>query len=495
MVKLDPKKFSYATSNYNVSIWPLLMLSEMLCFHFQKITGLNFGSAVGEWRQRVNRWAVDNKRFDLVAKKTIKRIMADKKWVQHCLKKLEASCCKLINFSHSVYRSDLSKKNNHQLLSLYLQYRKLYFAMYLYGWVPNAPEGQNNLFSEYLKKLLLVKLKKLKKENQVGEYFFVMTTLNRTTVREQEQIDFLEMLIKSKRKLNNSYSKKLIADHTKKYCWLPFDYEGQAWTEEYFTDQAKDLLSRKIDPFKELKKMKLARKDFAAKQRRYWRECELDKDEKLGYLFKNAQLLMWWKNKRKDILYQSYFYMDKLIHEIAKRLHLTPIQVRHILPQEMKAALVDNKHNVHELNARIQHSIIVLTDHKIKIYTGAEAKKMALQFFKPKQVDLSQNNLIGQTAYGGQVTGKVKIINDLEDMAKMEFGDILVSEKTVPVLVPAMKKAAAIVTDQGGITCHAAIMARELKIPCVIGTKIATQIFNDGDKIRVNADSGQVVRI
>ena len=55
-----------------------------------------------------------------------------------------------------------------------------------------------------------------------------------------------------------------------------------------------------------------------------------------------------------------------------------------------------------------------------------------------------------------------------------------------------MKRASAIVTDEGGITCHAAIIARELKVPCVIGTKIATQVLNDGDLVEVNANQGIV---
>jgi hypothetical protein len=65
---------------------------------------------------------------------------------------------------------------------------------------------------------------------------------------------------------------------------------------------------------------------------------------------------------------------------------------------------------------------------------------------------------------------------------------------TRPEFVPLMKKAGAIITNEGGITCHAAIIARELKKPCIIGTKIATQVLKDGDFVEVDADAG-VVRI
>jgi len=74
----------------------------------------------------------------------------------------------------------------------------------------------------------------------------------------------------------------------------------------------------------------------------------------------------------------------------------------------------------------------------------------------------------------------------------MEEGDVMVAHTTFPSLVPAMKKASAIITEDGGITCHAAIVSRELGTPCIVGIKIATQVLQDGMKVAVNADEGLV---
>ena len=74
----------------------------------------------------------------------------------------------------------------------------------------------------------------------------------------------------------------------------------------------------------------------------------------------------------------------------------------------------------------------------------------------------------------------------------MKDNEILVSPMTVPDYLPAMKKAKAIITDEGGITCHAAIVSRELGIPCIVGTKIATQVLKDGDRVEVDANKGIV---
>jgi pyruvate,water dikinase len=78
------------------------------------------------------------------------------------------------------------------------------------------------------------------------------------------------------------------------------------------------------------------------------------------------------------------------------------------------------------------------------------------------------------------------------DFHKMKKNDILVTSMTRPEFLPIMKKAAAIVTDEGGVTCHAAIISRELKIPCVIGTTCATTSLKDDDRVLVDADHGLV---
>ncbi|MCX6744474.1 MAG: PEP-utilizing enzyme [Candidatus Parcubacteria bacterium] len=107
----------------------------------------------------------------------------------------------------------------------------------------------------------------------------------------------------------------------------------------------------------------------------------------------------------------------------------------------------------------------------------------------------SIDQIEGQIANSGFVRGKVKIILNLADFSKFNQGDILVSSMTRPEFVPVIKKASAIVTDEGGITCHAAIVSRELNIPCIIGTKNATRNLKDGDVVEVDADKGVIKKL
>ena len=100
--------------------------------------------------------------------------------------------------------------------------------------------------------------------------------------------------------------------------------------------------------------------------------------------------------------------------------------------------------------------------------------------------------LTGSPASPGIGTGNVKVLKSAKEIAKVEKGDVLVAPMTSPDFVPAMRKAQAIVTDAGGATSHAAIVSRELGIPCVVGTKEATRILKDGMVVTVDGQKGQV---
>lgn len=126
-----------------------------------------------------------------------------------------------------------------------------------------------------------------------------------------------------------------------------------------------------------------------------------------------------------------------------------------------------------QINEYLNNNYIALLDDEMKNESNGEC-------------------LIGTCAYGGRVKGVVRIIQNESDFHKMSKGDILVASMTIPKFLPIMKLACAMVTDEGGTLCHAAIVARELKIPTIIGTKQATRVFHDGDLIEVDANNGKV---
>ena len=102
--------------------------------------------------------------------------------------------------------------------------------------------------------------------------------------------------------------------------------------------------------------------------------------------------------------------------------------------------------------------------------------------------------LTGLAASPGIASGKIKIIEDLKDLKKIRQGDILVTKMTNPDMVVSMQKSAAIVTDEGGLTAHAAIVSREMGIPAVVGTQEATRKLKEGEIITVDGSTGKIYK-
>ena len=143
-----------------------------------------------------------------------------------------------------------------------------------------------------------------------------------------------------------------------------------------------------------------------------------------------------------------------------------------------------------ELRERFIASIILFEDGKIKLVTGPKVKELEDKFFS-----VEKDEIKGTVAFRGKVKGKCRIISDPFKEHDFDKGDILVTGMTRPEFISFMEKASAIVTDAGGLLCHAAISAREMKIPCVVGTEKATRMFKDGELIEVDAESGIVRKL
>lgn len=146
--------------------------------------------------------------------------------------------------------------------------------------------------------------------------------------------------------------------------------------------------------------------------------------------------------------------------------------------------------SVEELRVRNEMSIFTPDLSYKKISLDNFLRLNANYQFIFDEIDYDSQAIKGQVAYPGKVRGKVRILKNKTKMYEFQDGEILVSPMTTPGFVPAMKRAGAIITDEGGITCHAAIVSRELKVPCVIGTKIATKVLKDGDMVEVDAGNG-----
>lgn len=172
------------------------------------------------------------------------------------------------------------------------------------------------------------------------------------------------------------------------------------------------------------------------------------------------------------------------------------ISYRELLDLNLDEIIAGLKGNdVKKLVARRQNdnwAIHSVPNAQPKVIDDKEAVDQLFDLMVPK-VELSDDGLIrGQTGNKGKAKGVVKVILTPEEFHKMEKGDVLVTTMTTPDYVPLMHKASAIVTDIGGLLCHAAIISRELNKPCIIDTKFASQILKDGDEVEVDAEKATV---
>jgi len=216
-------------------------------------------------------------------------------------------------------------------------------------------------------------------------------------------------------------------------------------------------------------------------------------------LVRYLQMIIELRDARKDYLAKFLVVVFKIAQKLFREVGVDEKLIYFYMFDEItrgKKHLLENKDDlVKRLNGC---TVLVSYNGMIKIEYGTfETIKSKLdKFFLKQQADSDDDEIIkGQVGSPGNIKGKVKVVmNFSKESQKFNKGDILVTGMTRPEFIPLMKKSAAVVTDEGGITCHAAIVSRELGIPCVIGTKIGTRILKDGDLIEVDANQG-IVRI
>jgi phosphohistidine swiveling domain-containing protein len=195
--------------------------------------------------------------------------------------------------------------------------------------------------------------------------------------------------------------------------------------------------------------------------------------------------------KEGEIVFYTLF--NALLDEIGRRFKLHENDIFFCTEAEVLALFAGKKVAASVLSARRAGYAVIHSGEKKFLLTGIEFKKVFAIVKKSEET----KEIVGKVAMPGYAQGVVRAIlhnkgDTRKDVAAFKKGEILVTEMTRPDTIVACRRAAAIVTDEGGVTCHAAIIAREFGIPCVIGTKIATQDLKTGMTVEVNAAAGTV---
>jgi len=307
----------------------------------------------------------------------------------------------------------------------------------------------------------------------------------------REYLDLLRLAIKLKNNHSqvNTSLEKLFKKYANRYYWIENSYYPKdPLDSQYFKEKIFELLKNK-QPTIELKKELNRAKNNYSKKRKLFKKLKLSSN--LKKIIHVSEIFSAWQDERKaNVLIANHFFF-LILKEIGRRTGLSPQEMYYTIDQELPDILFNKKFNRKHLRSRRKNGCLFIgMPQGIYLVEGREAKKYQNIFFKHN--DSLVTELKGVSACPGLAKGLVQIITGSIDYKKFKIGEILVANNTTPDFVPMMKKAAAIITEQGGITTHAAIISRELKIPCVIGTKIATQVLKTGDLVEVNASLGLI---
>lgn len=461
----------------------------------------------------------------------VQKFIKNPGFVKRINKEIVKQADRLRNYVETLPETGLDKHTNRQLWQFYRKHDELHTGYYRWAWIPVGADMFHSNLTERLKKRLRITGVT---EDKINKYFVLLTQPTKKSLIQIEHEEFLKIAIKiQKDKYHNklfndlfnkfkeheaakfgyqTHSKeyenlfektveeikdkieseiyKLIQKHYEKYFYVSHMWVGEVSSFEYYLKELVKLIGSGANLETNYKN---EQKELAAtlkKRQNLIRKLQIK--EPWLTLFNGFGDFMVTKIYRRFAQIYAVYKMEYILKEIGKRLNLSLMEVRFMLPEEAKKALLKNKINRKEIKGRTKYCVYYAEKGKDIIFVGEEARKLA----KTTERKIEETTEIeGQTGCVGKVTGVVKLIFRPKDMAKMKKGDILVSIATDPDIVPAMKKAAAIVTEQGGVTSHAAIVSRELNIPCVIGTKIATKILKDGDKVEVDANRGVVRKI
>ncbi len=204
-----------------------------------------------------------------------------------------------------------------------------------------------------------------------------------------------------------------------------------------------------------------------------------------------------WLDQRKEMVLKTNSVINRYLREQSQKLGVDFISLQFLLPEELR--LIQRRERMmSDFAVADRKEMCVETFIEslgITIVVGEDAKQLYKYFDDFHQHESGITELRGQVACKGRASGVVRIVEDPNMAHDFPAGAILIAYMTRPEYVPLMKKAAAIVTNEGGLMSHAAIVARELGKPCIVGTRNATTVFKDGDMVEVDAENGIVRKL
>lgn len=401
-------------------------------------------------------------------------------------KKIARSYKKMWALANMVQRKDWRRASNAELIYWY----RRYYDLYSY-WMAGISTGI--LVSEAMANVLKQKLTSLKPQSEMKENVDLivrtLSTPEELSMTAQEELALMKIL----RSRKSSGFKNVLAKHIQQWAYIPVYSQFSPWTTADYKKRIALLSQKEIEKrYHELRDHKTTVQK--AKRVIYSAFIADRQIEKLANLL--SKYLFWRINDETTIGLLTHARKG-FTDEIMRRLYISPAQFFHMIEEEVTRGLRHGRVDVSLINERIKEYALIVNPSGVAAVAGKDLGRVIKSTHLTRGSDKSTKKSIlqGVAANPGKVQGKIKIVLDPSLIGKVKRGDILVTTNTTPAYVVGMKIASAIVTEEGGITSHAAIVSRELGVPCVIGVTGITRLLKDGDQVEVDATKGVVKKI
>ena len=388
------------------------------------------------------------KKYQEIVDYVFKKISKDRNHVYKIRKIFDKKADEFLSFIEDIKRINLKKLSNKNLIEIKDKYARFYHQ--------TAPYGEPLPY--------FLKEKKISDK----EFQILLTPLYQSFLN-REAYDLLKI------------KKEGVKEHAEKYKWLLFDYASLVVSERFFLKRLKEFLKKppqKID-YDALKR----------KKEEIIRKYKIKNPYKY-YLF-ILEDLFYLMDKKKEVLTKCHFYITPLYKEAGSRLGMGLNDIRFFVWEEIKNALLDKKKiNSKTAGERRKSSAVKYVNGNPVWLNPKQTRIFLSEIEKDEKSLLESPEVKGISASFGIIEGRICYLKSAKENGRMKKGQVLLVSNTTPDFMPAIQKAKAIVTNEGGITCHAAVISRELGIPCIVGTKIATKVLKDGDWVEVDANKG-----
>jgi phosphohistidine swiveling domain-containing protein len=302
----------------------------------------------------------------------------------------------------------------------------------------------------------------------------------RVTFTQKNELSLLRIaLIKDKKQQAAAIEK-----HQQEFFWLHNNYKyTKKLSVAYFRRQINVFLKL---PINEVHQRIEEIVNYDKKQYNLFTKLKAQVDkETFSNLFWVSKVGLWHDCRKRANLVADY-WVNEFAKRASKKLNIAFDRIQFTTFQELQKLLTGEKLKLN-LKQRMSGCIYLCSPSGQELFaTGKEFKKSKKQLLEQKV----SKEVKGIGVSLGKVTGKVRVIKSSRE--KIDKKEILVTSMTRPDFMPLVSKAAAIITDEGGLTCHAAIISRELKIPCIVATKTATKALKTGQLVEVDAFKGIV---